>query len=261
MREFCGKCLAPIVSFLFHVIHVQNRFVENAKTKRWAGAQCFASACITGGLGDGYFKITACNQIKSFKKIEILNDINKNINLIYPLYGIVDLQISSLAKSHPSVHLRTARATATGFGSLWFDRGIAPAGAAVPRIWGLGCEGKMKSKSRDKMVHTVCTIVIFFCFFLSQLGFKESLNSWNLNGCPCFFLVGIHPKIAILLVLDCWCSNFHQSSKLPRTQRLRPWRSIDTSSKFAAKPLSTTRCFGGFLGDKFETSILDDVFS
>lgn len=101
----------------------------------------------------------------------------------------------------------------------------------------------------------------FFSVSLSQLGLNKSLKSWNLNGCPCFFLVGIHPKIAIRLVLDCWCSNFHQSSKLPRTQRLRPWRSIDTSSKFAAKPLSTTRCFGGFLGDKFETSILDDVFS
>lgn len=112
------------------------------------------------------------------------------------------------------------------------------------------------------MVHTVCTIVIFFCFFLSQLGLNKSLNGWNLNGCPCFFLVGFHPKIAILLLLDCCCcSNFHQSSKLPRTQRFRPWRSIDTSSKFATKPLSTTRCFGGFFGDKFETSILGVFFS
>ena len=62
------------------------------------------------------------------------------------------------------------------------------------------------------MLHTVCTIVIFQCVFIS-VGVKQIIKQLKPEWLPMFFLVGFHPKIAILLVLDCCCccSNFHQS--------------------------------------------------
>lgn len=64
----------------------------------------------------------------------ISTNMQQKVQFDIPLYP--ELWFTNLSLFTTNVLPPPARATATGSGSIWFDRGIAPAGAAVPRISG-----------------------------------------------------------------------------------------------------------------------------